>query len=290
MILFLKDAFNDVDLGVDRTSITSSPQDTTKRSKVEQNATPSMFTLALTVESTEFSSVDTLSGQELYKSTLESRPVSSDSDSSKKRSFSNIIDPPKFRMSRKKARQNPPDTIISQDYILFDAVREPIVTRASDGIPEIRSSGIPNEIQSGDVRKDAVFSEMLKSYLNVDHDNRTYLNLKDEYVYDIYYKSALSPDTAPRDANFGVLVYESEPELIEDEEAEDEEDPDSNSEGYYQNSYPDEDEWAGAGWGSDEEEDEYGRRHSRKIPFDSDEEIGSDSEDDRYSYPETEEL
>jgi Transcription factor Iwr1 len=272
-------------LGIESSNALPSRQDTIKRAKVEQPQS-SIFTLALTVDSTEYPSLETINVQDLYKSTLESRPVSSDSDNGvKKRSFSNIIDPPKFRMSRKRPRQTAPDEQISTDYVLFDAIREPI--RVTDGIPEIRSSGIPNEIQSGDPSKDAILNDMLKSYLTIDQDNRTFLNLKDEYVYDIYYRSGVSPNTVPTDANFGVLVYESDPELDEDEEVGDEEDVDSNSEGYYQNSYPDEDEWAGEGWGSEEDEDTYGKRHSRRIGFDSDEEIGEDSEDDRYSYSET---
>ena len=169
-------------------------------------------------------------------------------------------------------------------------MREPLVEKSdSDGVPEILESGIPDQIQSGNPAKDAVLNEMLQSYLTIDADNRTYVNLKDEYVYDIYYRTALSPATVPTDANFGVLVYESEPDLMDDEEeVVDDEDADSNSEGYYQNSYPDEDEWAGEGWGSDEEQDEYGRRRARKLGFDSDEDIGSESGEDRYSYSETE--
>ena len=267
-----------------------------KRAKVE-NAQPSIFTLALTVDSDD-SSIDTINVQDLYRSNLETRPVSSDSDSSlrKKRTFSDVqVDPPKFRMSRKKPRQHPPDPSIPQDYVVFDAVREPVANNTNnnettDGVPQIRPSGIPDEIQSGNPVEDAALHEMLQSYLTIDNDNRTYVNLKDEYVYDIYYRTAISPATVPTDANFGVLVYDSEPELMEDEEgAVDDEDADSNSEGYYQNSYPDEDEWAGEGWGSEEDEDEYGRRRIRKLGFDSDEEIGSESEDEAlYPYSETE--
>jgi len=198
-------------------------------------------------------------------------------------------------MSRKKARQNHPEQPIPLDYEVFDAIREPVKTvpaREGVRVPEIRASGIPDEIQSGDPAKDKALHEMLQSYLTVDRDNRTYVNLRDEYVYDIYYRTATSPDTVPADANFGVLVYDSEPELMDDEEEEvgDEEDADSNSEGYYQNSYPDEDEWAGEGWGSEEEDedDQYGQLRSRKIGFDSDDEVGSLSGDDTYSYSETE--
>lgn len=190
-------------------------------------------------------------------------------------------------MSRKRPRQDVAETI-PLDYEVFDAIREPVKIH-SDGIPTIRSSGIPDEIQSGNPAKDAALHDMLRSYLTVDQDNRKFVNLKDEYVYDIYYRTAVSPATVPTDANFGVLVYDdSEPDLIDDEEVGDEEDADSNSEGYYQNSYPDEDEWAGEGWGSEEDEDEYGRRRTRKIGFDSDEEIGSESGEDAFSYSETE--
>ena len=274
-------------------TVLPSQHDTIKRAKVE-NAHSSIFTLALTVDSDD-ASIGNINVQDLYKSNLETRPVSSDSDSSslsKKRVFSEVlVDPPKFRMSRKKPRQHPPDPNIPQDYVVFDAVREPVVPEEnkdtnSDGIPQIQASGIPDEIQSGDPAKDAALHEMLQSYLTVDHDNRTYVNLKNEYVYDIYYRTAVSPATVPRDANFGVLVYDSEPELIDDEEeVVDDEDADSNSEGYYQNSYPDEDEWAGEGWGSDEDEDEYGRRRTRKLGFDSDEELDVESGEDLYSYP-----
>jgi hypothetical protein len=277
---------DDLDLGIDSpTSLSSPSQDTVKRAKVE-HATASIFTLALTVDSDD-TSIDSINVQDLYKSKLESRPDSSDSDSSrKKRSFSDVIDPPKFRMSRKKPRQNVPETNIPQDYEVFDAIREPTV--AADGIPQFRPSGIPNEILSGDPAKDAALHEMLQSYLTIDNDNRTYLNLKDEYVYDIYYRTAASPATVPTDANFGVLVYDSEPEFMEDEEVGDEEDADSNSEGYYQNSYPDEDEWAGEGWGSEEDDDQYGKQRKGKSSFDSDEEVGSDSGEDGFSYSETE--
>lgn len=275
-----------LDLGAESPAVVSpSQQQDPKRSKVDHGAA-SIFTLALTVDSDD-TTIDSINVQDLYKSKLESRPVSSDSDSSrKKRSFSDVIDPPKFRMSRKKPRQNVPETNIPQEYEVFDAIREPV--SASDGIPQIRPSGIPDEIQSGDPAKDAVLHDMLQSYLTVDSDNRTFLNLNDEYVYDIYYRTAASPATVPTDANFGVLVYDSDPEFMEDDEVGDDEDADSNSEGYYQNSYPDEDEWAGEGWGSDEDEDEYGRRRTRKIGFDSDEEIGSESGEDGFSYSETE--
>jgi len=279
---------------MDSTVVPSQQHDTIKRAKVE-NAPPSIFTLALTVDSND-PSIDVINVQDLYKSNLENRPASSDSDSSqsKKRTFSNVqVDPPKFRMSRKKPRQHPPDTNIPQDYVIFDAVREPLPNnnnQTTDGVPQIRPSGIPDEIQSGDPTKDAALHEMLHSYLTIDHDNRTYVNLKDEYVYDIYYRTAISPATVPTDANFGVLVYDSEPELMEDDdEVADDEDADSNSEGYYQNSYPDEDEWAGEGWGSEREEDDYGRRRIRKLAFDSDEDIGLESgEEEVYSYSETE--
>jgi len=204
-----------------------------------------------------------------------------------------MIDAPKFRMSRKKARQNNQTEKIPLDYEVFDAIREspkPLPLRASDTVPEIRSAGIPDDILSGDPAKDKALNEMLQSYLTVDHDNRTYVNLRDEYVYDIYYRTATSPDTVPADANFGVLVYDSEPELLDDEEHElgDEEDADSNSEGYYQNSYPDEDEWAGEGWGSEDDEERYGRLRSRKIGFDSGDELESLSEDETYSNSEAE--
>jgi hypothetical protein len=218
--------------------------------------------------------------------------VSSDSDKSKKRPFAEILDAPKFRMSRKKAKQNNQETI-PLDYEVFDAIREQpkpksaSVAVAVEGVPTIRPSGIPDEILSGDPAKDKALHEMLQSYLTVDHDNRAYVNLRDEYVYDIYYRTATSPDTVPTDANFGVLVYESEPELMEDEEDEvrDDEDADSNSEGYYQNSYPDEDEWAGEGWGSEDGEDGYGQIQARKIGFDSGDELDLISGDE-YSYPE----
>ena len=192
-------------------------------------------------------------------------------------------------MSRKKPRQHPPDKDIAQDYVVFDAVRERLVEKSNrDVVPEIIESGIPDQIQSGNPAKDAVLNEMLQSYLTIDADCRTYVNLKNEYVYDIYYRTAVSPATVPTDANFGVLVYESDADLMDDEEeVVDDEDADSNSEGYYQNSYPDEDEWEGEGWGSDEEQDEYGRR-TRKSGFDSDEDIGSESGEDLYSYSETE--
>jgi len=39
---------------------------------------------------------------------------------------------------------------------------------------------------------------------------------------------------------------------------------------------------------AEEDEDEYGRRRTRKIGFDSDEEIGSESGEDGFSYSETE--
>lgn len=275
-------------------TVVPSEHDTIKRAKVE-NAPPSIFTLALTVDSND-PSIETINVQDLYKSNLENRPISSDSDSSqsKKRAYSDAqVEPPKFRMSRKKPRQHPPDPNIPQDYVIFDAVREPLPNNnndTTDGVPQIRPSGIPDEIQSGDPTKDAALHEMLQSYLTIDHDNRTYVNLKDEYVYDIYYRTAISPATVPTDANFGVLVYDSEPELMEDEEeVVDDEDADSNSEGYYQNSYPDEDEWAGEGWDSEGEEDDYGRRRIRKLAFDSDEDIGLESgEEGVYSYSETE--
>ena len=263
--------------------------DTVKRQKSE-NGHPSMFTLALTVDSEHYASLDEINVQDLYKTKIENRPVSSDSDGSlgKKRTFSEILlDPPKFRMSRKKARQLPPDPGRSQDYVVFDAIREPLRPNSEEP-PPIRTSGIPDEIQSGDPSKDAGLNEILQSYLTIDHNNRAYISLKDEYVYDIYYHTAISPAKVPTDANFGVLVYESEPELMDDEEHEDDEEVDSNSEGYYQNSYPDEDEWTGDGWGTEEEEDEYGKRRSRKIVFDSDDDIGLDSGDDWCSYPEDE--
>ena len=265
-----------LDLGVDST-VRPLQHDTIKRPQLE-NTPPSIFTLALTVDSDD-PSIDSINVQDLYKSNLETRPASSDSSDdssqSKKRAFSDVLlDPHKFRMSRKKPRKHPPDPNIPQDYVVFDAVREPVPVdndSSSDRVPQIRPSGIPDEIQSGDPLKDAVLHDMLQSYLTIDHENRTYVNLKNEYVYDIYYRTAESPATVPTDANFGVLVYDSE--------------PDSNSEGYYQNSYPDEDEWAGDGWGSDEDEDDYGRRRTRKLVFDSDEEIGEDSGEDLYSYP-----
>jgi len=195
-------------------------------------------------------------------------------------------------MSRKKAKQNNQEDItIPLDYEVFDAIREmpKSIPVRGEGVPEIRASGIPDEIiLSGDPAKDKALNEMLQSYLTVDHDNRTYVNLRDEYVYDIYYRTATSPDTVPTDANFGVLVYESEPELMDDEEEEirDDEDADSNSEGYYQNSYPDEDEWAGEGWGSEEDEEGYGQLRTRKIAFDSGDELDSISGDESFSYPE----
>jgi hypothetical protein len=277
-------------LGVETPAVAASQHDTIKRPKVEHTH-PSIFTLALTVDSDEYTKLESINVQDLYKPSLESRPVSSDSDgsnTSKKRAFSDVlVDQPKFRMSRKKPRQHPPDSNIPQDYIVFDAVREPVVQN-SDGVPEILPSGIPDEIQSGDPTKDAALFDMLKSYLTIDRDNRTYVNRKDEYVYDIYYQTAMSPSSVPTDSNFGVLVYDSELELMDDEEeVVDDEDADSNSEGYYQNSYPDEDEWAGEGWGS-EEDDEYGELRTKKLGFDSDEDIGSESGEDRYSYSETE--
>ena len=296
-----------LDLGLDSKIPTTAPQqqqqqpwehhDTIKRSKLEHAQHPSIFTLALTVDSEEYSSIEAINIQDLYKSSLENRPASSGSANStssilsKKRAFSDVlVDPPKFRMSRKKPRQHPPDQDIPQDYVVFDAVREPLAEKSNqDMVPEILESGIPDQIQSGNPAMDAALNEMLQSYLTVDADNRTYVKFKDEYVYDIYYRTAVSPATVPTDANFGVLVYESEPELMDDEEeVVDDEDADSNSEGYYQNSYPDEDEWAGEGWGSDEEQDEYGRRRTRKFGFDSDEDIGSESGDDVHSYSETE--
>lgn len=272
-----------------------------KRSKLD-DPPPSVFTLALTVDSDD-ASIDTINVEDLCKATLDTRPASSDSAdstaSSKKRAFSDllIVDPPKFRMSRKKPRQHPPaDPSIPQDYIVFDAVREPLQPAAeksvdANGVPRIRPSGIPDEIQCRDNAKDVVMQDMLRSYLTVDDQNRTYVNIKDEYVYDIYYRTALSPATVPTDANFGVLVYESEAELMDDEEEViDDEDADSNSEGYYQNSYPDEDEWAEDQWGSDEEaeESDYGQRRVRKLAFDSDDfEFASDSgAEDLYSCPE----
>jgi Transcription factor Iwr1 len=269
------------DLGPDSKN---SKHDTLKRAKVEHQR--SIFTLALTVDSDEYTKLEAINIQDVYKPRVESRPVSSDSESSgKKRNFSEVpVDAPKFRMSRKKARQLPPEEI-SKDYVVFDAIREPIGD-TSDGVPLIKESGIPNVIQQGNPEKDALVKDMMKSYLTVDHDNRIYVNLKDEYVYDIYYRSAMSPESVPCDSNFGVLVYDSDPELMEDEEeVVDDEDADSNSEGYYQNSYPDEDEWAGEGWGSEEEQDDYGRRRE-KLGFDSDEDINLDnSEDEVYSYP-----
>src|SRR5271169_6351805 len=122
-----------LDLGMD-SSVIPSQQDTIKRAKVE-NAHPAMFTLALTVDSND-PSIEKLNVQDLYKSNLETRPVSSDSDSSclsKKRTFSDVqVDPPKFRMSRKKPRQLPPDSNIPQDYVVFDAVREPVSKNTKD--------------------------------------------------------------------------------------------------------------------------------------------------------------
>jgi hypothetical protein len=239
------------------------------------------------MEPDEYTTLDRLD-IDLWKTQLDKRPESSDSDtSSKKRAFSQVLtSPPKFRMSRKRPRNNPPDVSTTQDVQVFDAIRESHVDIS--GVPMITSSGIPDEIQSGDVTKDIILAEMLQSYLTVDGDNRTCINLKDEYVYDIYYRSATTVATVPTDANFGVLVYESDPEMIEDDEVVNDEDADSNSEGYYQNSYPDEDEWAGEGWGSDEDENEYGKRRKNKIGFDSDDEIGSDSGEDGFSYSETE--
>ena len=241
------------------------------------------------------STLEEINVQDLYKSTLDIRPLSSDSDSSaKKRTFSELLtSPPKFRMSRKKQRQHPPDANIQQDYVVFDAIREPVVLpQHDDAVPEIRASGIPDEIQTGNPAKDAMLQEMMRSYLTIDSDNRTYVNLRDDYVYDIYYRSAAGPASVPTDSNFGVLVYDSETELMdndEDDEVRDDEDADSNSEGYYQNSYPDEDEWAGDGWGSEEDEvDDYGQPRKPKLLFDSDEEIGNESGTDVYSYSETE--
>src|SRR5271154_6299664 len=83
-----------LDLGVDSTVIPSRP-DTLKRPKLN-NAHPSIFTLALTVDSDD-TSLDAINVQDLYKSNLESRPISSDSDTSlsKKRAFSDVlVDPP----------------------------------------------------------------------------------------------------------------------------------------------------------------------------------------------------
>jgi len=296
-----------VDLGLDASVVPAgvasptAPLDSIKRTKLD-NPPPSVFTLALTVDSDD-ASIDTINVQDLYRANLDTRPASSDSAdstaSSKKRAFSDLlhVDPPKFRMSRKKPRQHPPaDPSVPKDYVVFDAVREPLQAAAekdvdANGVPRIRPSGIPDEIQWRDNATDVAIQDMLQSYLTVDHQNRTYVNIKDEYVYDIYYRTAVSPATVPTDANFGVLVYESEAELVEDEEEVlDDEDADSNSEGYYQNSYPDEDEWAGDGWGSDEEEEEaeYGQRRVRKLAFDSDDlEFASDSgAEDLYSYPE----
>jgi len=266
---------------------TTTPPDTTKRVKIE-HAPPSVFTLAMTMESDEYTTLDNLD-VDLWKSQLDKRPDSSASDSSsKKRAFSQVhVSPPKFRMSRKRPRNNPPETPMPEQVQVFDAVRETRV-QTDHGVPTIMSSGIPDEIQSGDASKDAILAEMLQSYLTVDADNRAYVNLKDEYVYDIYYRAATGPATVPTDANFGVLVYDSDPEMMEDEEVMNDEDADSNSEGYYQNSYPDEDEWAGEGWGSDEDQDEYGRQRKGKLAFDSDDDFGSESPEDGYSYSETE--
>jgi len=241
------------------------------------------------MESEDYASIEKLDTPKLWKSQIEHRPVSSDSDSSgsgKKRAFSEIItSPPKFRMSRKRPRQTPPENTTPAIQV-FDAIREAQVS-SSTLIPPIRSSGVPDEIQRDTTTRDAALQDILRSYLTVDADNRVFVNLKDEYVYDIYYRMAVSPVTVPTDANFGVLVYESEAEMVEDEdEVHDEDDADSNSEGYYQNSYPDEGEWAGEGWGSDEDND-YGRPKKR-IGFDSDEDIVSDSGDDVCSYSETE--
>lgn len=193
-------------------------------------------------------------------------------------------------MSRKKARQNPPNEAAEQDYVVFDAVRElPLQSDVDDnGVPLIRPSGLPEHVW-GESARDAAMQDMLQSYLTVDNQNRNYINVKDEYVYDIYYRTAASPATVPTDSNFGVLVYDSEHELVDDEEeVGDDEDADSNSEGYYQNSYPDEDEWAGEGWGSEEEDEAYGRRRVKGVVgFESDDlEFEEDSGEDLYSYPE----
>jgi Transcription factor Iwr1 len=274
-----------VDLGGNDSVVDASA----KRPKQDHPAA-SIFTLAITVDSEEdFASINRLALPNmgtLDLSASSSRPDSRDSDASasRKRSFAQLVDVPKFRVSRKKQRQEQREAILL-DYEVFDAVREPTQTRR-DEVPEIKPSGIPDEIQSGDPARDAILHDMLRSYLTVDSGNRTYVNIKDEYVYDIYYRTAASPDTVPTDANFGVLVYDSESELLayDDEEVGDEEDADSNSEGYYQNSYPDEDEWAGDGWGSEAGEDDdedYGkRRSSGKILYIGDDELVSISGDE----------
>jgi Transcription factor Iwr1 len=272
--------------------------DTIKRTKLDTAPPPSMFTLALTVDHEDDPSIDTLKAHDLCKTQHplldDTRPASSDSadsTTSKKRAFSSLlVDPPKFRMSRKKARQHPPNEVAEQDYVVFDAVRElPLQSDVDEnGVPLIRSSGLPDHVW-GESARDVAMQDMLQSYLTVDNQNRNYINVKDEYVYDIYYRTAVSPATVPTDSNFGVLVYDSEQELVDDEEeVVDDEDADSNSEGYYQNSYPDEDEWAGEGWGSEDEDEAYGRRRVKGVVgFESDElEFEEDSGEDLYSYPE----